>query len=377
VEGLAVTFFKDTYRGRRVLVTGHTGFKGSWLAEWLLGLGAEVCGFALPPPTQPTLFTQLELARRVQHREVDIGDLSAVRSAVDAWQPDFVFHLAAQPLVRLSYRQPVETYLTNVLGTAHLLEAIRLQNRRCTVICITTDKAYENREWLHAYREEDPMGGHDPYSSSKGAAELVISAYRRSFFSAPDSPIRLASARAGNVIGGGDWAEDRIVPDCVRSLQRGEPIRVRNPQATRPWQHVLEPLSGYLALGAALDQAAREPDLSRLTRLTGAFNFGPPLGSNRPVRDLVAEALRHWPGTWAAQPEAGAVHEASLLNLSTDKAHHLLGWHAVWDFASTLAETIRWYRHQHQHPAEAGQLTRQQIQLYCRNATEQSIAWAR
>jgi CDP-glucose 4,6-dehydratase len=377
LEGLAVTFFGDTYRGRRVLVTGHTGFKGSWLAEWLLGLGAEVSGFALPPPTQPALFTQLDLARRLQHREADIGDLSAVRAAVDAGQPDFVFHLAAQPLVRLSYRQPVETYRTNVLGTAHVLEAVRLADRPCTVICITTDKAYENREWLHAYREEDPMGGHDPYSSSKGAAELVISAYRRSFFSASDSPIRLASARAGNVIGGGDWAEDRIVPDCVRSLQRGEPIRVRNPQATRPWQHVLEPLSGYLALGAALDQAARKRDLTRLTRLAGAFNFGPPLGSNRPVRDLVAEALRHWPGTWADQPEAGAVHEASLLNLATDKAHHLLGWHAVWDFASTLAETIRWYRHQHQHPAEAGQLTRQQIQLYCQQAAHQGLAWAR
>ncbi len=371
-----MTPFGDTYRGRRVLVTGHTGFKGSWLAEWLLALGAEVSGIALPPPTKPALFTQLDLARRINHREADIGDLSAVRSAVDAWQPDFVFHLAAQPLVRLSYRQPVETYRTNVLGTAHVLEAVRLADRPCTVVCITTDKAYENREWLHAYREEDPMGGHDPYSSSKGAAELVISAYRRSFFSAPDSPIRLASARAGNVIGGGDWAEDRIVPDCVRSLQRGESIRVRNPHATRPWQHVLEPLSGYLALGANLDQATRQQDRRRLARLAGAFNFGPPLSSNRPVRDLVTEVLRRWPGTWLDQPEAAAVHEASLLNLATDKALHLLRWRAVWDFEETIAQTIQWYRHQHQHPAEAGELTRQQIEVYRKQATHRRLDWA-
>jgi CDP-glucose 4,6-dehydratase len=369
--------FGDTYRGRRVLVTGHTGFKGSWLAEWLLALGAEVAGLALPPPTQPALFTQLDLGQRLRHHEGDIGDLGSVRRAVDDWQPDFVFHLAAQPLVRLSYRQPVETYRTNVLGTAHVLEAVRLAERPCTVICITTDKAYENREWLHAYREEDPMGGHDPYSSSKGAAELVISAYRRSFFSAPESCIRVASVRAGNVIGGGDWAEDRIVPDCMRSLLRGEPIRVRNPHATRPWQHVLEPLSGYLALGAHLDQAARQSDHPRLARLAGAFNFGPPLDSNRPVRDLVAEILRHWPGSWADQPEAGAVHEASLLNLATDKAHHLLGWHAVWDFATTLAETVQWYRHHQTQPATAGETTRQQIELYCQQATQQGLAWAR
>ena len=214
--------FADTYRGKRVLLTGHTGFKGSWLAEWLLSLGAEVTGLALPPPGEPAIFDQLCLARRLHHRIGDIRDLATVRTAVEAARADFVFHLAAQPLVRLSYEQPVETYATNVLGTVHVLEAVRLARRPCSVVAITTDKSYENKEWVHSYREEDPMGGHDPYSSSKGMAELAIAAYRRSYFSAADSPVRLASARAGNVIGGGDWARDRIVPDCIRSLQRGD-----------------------------------------------------------------------------------------------------------------------------------------------------------
>ena len=244
--------FGNIYRGKRVLVTGHTGFKGSWLCEWLLALGADVTGLALPPPTSPALFDQLGLASRVKDRRGDIRDLATVRAAVEAARPDFVFHLAAQPLVRLSYAQPVETYATNIMGTVHIMEAVRLAGIACTVVVVTTDKCYENHERAHAYREDEPMGGHDPYSSSKGAVELVVSAYRRSYFSAPDSPVRLASARAGNVIGGGDWALDRIVPDCIRSLQRGEAIPVRNRHATRPWQHVLEPLSGYLWLAARL-----------------------------------------------------------------------------------------------------------------------------
>ena len=221
MESLVTMAFGELYRGKRVLLTGHTGFKGAWLAEWLLALGAEVTGLALPPPTTPALFDQLVLAPRHTHRVGDIRDLAVVREAVAVARPDFVFHLAAQPLVRFSYAQPVETYATNVLGTVHLLEAVRLAQRPCTVIAITTDKCYENREWVHSYREEDALGGHDPYSSSKGAAELAISAYRRSFFSAPDSPVRLASGRAGNVIGGGDWALDRIIPDSIRALASG------------------------------------------------------------------------------------------------------------------------------------------------------------
>jgi len=248
--------FGNIYKGKRVLLTGHTGFKGAWLAEWLLQLGAELTGYSLPAPTTPALFEQLGHESRLNHVIGDIRDLVALRGVVDRVKPEFVFHLAAQPLVRLSYSQPVETYSTNVMGTVNVLEAVRLAGQRCAVVVVTTDKCYENREWVHSYREEDPMGGYDPYSSSKGAAELVVSAYRRSYFSAPDSLVRLASARAGNVIGGGDWALDRIVPDCIRSLASGATIPVRNKIATRPWQHVLEPLGGYLWLGALLANPA-------------------------------------------------------------------------------------------------------------------------
>ena len=353
--------FAGVYAGKRVLVTGHTGFKGSWLSEWLLSLGADVTGFALAPATTPALFDQLGLSQRLRHVLGDVRDLPAVRRVVEETQPDFVFHLAAQPLVRLSYEQPVETYATNVMGTVNVLEAVRLANRRCVVVAITTDKCYENKEWVHSYREEDPMGGYDPYSSSKGAAELVIASYRRSYFSGPGSMVRLASARAGNVIGGGDWALDRIVPDCIRSLQRGEAIPVRNKIATRPWQHVLEPLSGYLWLGACLEQSAVEVEdgavtsagsadshlnlkLQQLKALCGAFNFGPALGSNRTVAELVQEILKHWPGRWDDKSDPQAVHEAKLLNLATDKAHHFLGWSPVWPFGETIAHTVGWYR---------------------------------
>ena len=369
--------FNDCYRGKRVLITGHTGFKGTWLAEWLLNLGAEVHGLSLGRPAGSTLFEQLGLQERVTHRDGDVGELAPVHQAVTAAAPDFIFHLAAQPLVRRSYEQPVETYRVNVMGTVHLLEAVRLSGRPCTVVCITTDKAYENREWLHGYREEDPMGGHDPYSSSKGAAELIISAYRRSFFSSPEGPVQIASARAGNVIGGGDWAADRIVPDAIRSLLRDEAIAVRNPHSTRPWQHVLEPLSGYLALGAELYAAGLSQETARLQRLRGAFNFGPSLTSNHSVADLVTEILRHWPGRWEDRREPGAVHEASLLTLATDKTHHLLGWRPVWDFPATIAETVRWYREQAQAPARAAELTREQIQTYSTHASTQGLPWTR
>lgn len=365
--------FADTFRGKRVLVTGHTGFKGSWLCEWLLGLGARVTGYALPPATGPSLFDQLGLAGRLDHVEGDVRDLAAVRRVVETTAPDFVFHLAAQPLVRLSYDQPVETYATNVMGTVHLLEALRHLRKACAVVVVTTDKCYENREWVHSYREEDPMGGYDPYSSSKGAAELVVSAYRRSFFVAADSPIRVASARAGNVIGGGDWALDRIVPDCVRSLQRGDVIPVRNKVATRPWQHVLEPLSGYLWLGACLSS----PPLSAFSsQLVSAFNFGPALSSNCTVKQLVEEFLKHWPGTWEDKSDPQAVHEAKLLNLATDKAHHFLGWDPVWDFPQAIAATARWYREVVASPRAVVALTQEQIAGYTRTARSRDLRWA-
>ena len=366
--------FAHIYRGKRVLLTGHTGFKGAWLAEWLLSLGAEVTGFALPPPTTPSLFTQLRLSSRLRHIEGDIRDLSAVHVAIQACKPNFVFHLAAQPLVRLSYSQPVETYATNVMGTVNILEAIRLAGLPCSVVAITTDKCYENKEWVHSYREEDPMGGYDPYSSSKGAAELVIASYRRSYFSSPDSPVKLASARAGNVIGGGDWAVDRIVPDCIRSLSRCTPIPVRNKIATRPWQHVLEPLSGYLWLGACLSSSQLSAFSSQLP---SAFNFGPSLASNRTVAELVEEILKHWPGHWDDQSDPHALHEAQLLNLATDKAHHFLGWSPAWGFGETIAQTVNWYREAQSVTHDINALTTGQISAYTTAAQAVGNKWAR
>ena len=366
--------FGGTFRGKTVWLSGHTGFKGAWLATWLLRLGARVHGFALEPPTNPSLFDQLDLASQLDHEIGDIRDRDAVERSLQRAAPDFVFHLAAQPLVRLSYEQPVETYATNVMGTVHVLDSLRRLNRGCAAVFATTDKCYENREWVHSYREEDPLGGHDPYSSSKGAAEIAIAAYRRSFFGS--LPVKIASARAGNVIGGGDWALDRIVPDSIRSLERGEAIPVRNKRSTRPWQHVLEPLSGYLSLAARLaeEEGGGSP-------LCAAFNFGPALASNRTVAELVQELLKHWPGDWADRSDPNAVHEATLLNLATDKAFHLLGWLPVWSFGESLATTARWYRTAHElgrnRAAELLQLTRSQIEDYECHASDMGVAWAK
>lgn len=356
----------SVYGGRRVLVTGHTGFKGSWFCEALLSLGAEVHGFSLPPPTRPSLFAQLRLSKRIRSHTVgDIRSLDAVERAVRRIKPDFVFHLAAQPLVRLSYRHPVETFDTNVMGTVHVLEAVRRVFCRtgakpCSVVCVTTDKCYENRETPRPYREDDPMGGYDPYSCSKGCDELVISSYRRSFFAVPESPVWVASARAGNVIGGGDWAKDRIVPDCMRALSRGEPVPVRNKVSTRPWQHVLEPLGGYLTLGAALASRKRFADYA------GGFNFGPDPKSNRSVKDLVEEILKTAEGTWVDKSEPGAAHEAGLLNLDIRKAKRILKWVPKWDFETTVKNTVLWYEavRSGESPAE---LTKNQIGEYFLN----------
>jgi len=348
------------YKSKRVLVTGHTGFKGSWLCEWLLSLGSEVAGYALDPQPHEILFDQLDLGNRIARDcRGDLSDRTALAALVADFSPEIILHLAAQPLVRLSYQIPVETFATNLMGTAHLLEAVRLSGKPCAVVCVTTDKCYENREWLHAYREEDPMGGHDPYSASKGAAELVISSYRNSFFSSCKK-IRVASARAGNVIGGGDWAQDRIVPDCIRAIRKGESIPVRNKIATRPWQHVLEPLSGYLWLAAQLSAPTNELQLSDLC---SAFNFGPALTSNRTVAQLVDALTEHLGGEWFDASDPSARHEASKLNLATDKAFHLLQWQPVWNFEETIETTAAWYlgENSSQDPAD---LTRSQIIAY-------------
>jgi CDP-glucose 4,6-dehydratase len=365
--------FGGVFQDKRVLVTGHTGFKGAWLCEWLLMLGARLTGIALPPDTDPALFHQLRLAERMDSILGDVRSLEGVRRVIQEAQPDFVFHLAAQSLVRRSYRDPVGTWQVNVLGTIHLLEALRALEKPCAAVLVTSDKCYENREWVYGYREDDCLGGHDPYSSSKAAAELAIAAWRRSFLGR--QPVRVASARAGNVIGGGDWAEDRIVPDCVRAWLAERPVRIRRPEATRPWQHVLEPLAGYLWLGARLFLEAGDAITGELE---GAFNFGPGPEANRTVRELVTEADRHMERGWVDASDPKAPHEARLLQLSIEKAAVLLRWRPVWSFTDSVRETMRWY-FDVASAADGGlaaRLTRDQIEAYCGRARDFGLGWA-
>jgi CDP-glucose 4,6-dehydratase len=335
------------WAGRRVLLTGHTGFKGSWLLLWLQQLGAQVWGYALKPEGSPSLFSELaeELgpSSGFTSQLGDLADVAALGELVQRCQPEVVLHLAAQPLVRRSYQDPLGTWATNVNGSLHLLEALKPLTHACAVVMVTTDKVYQNREWAYGYREPDRLGGHDPYSASKAAAELAIASWRSSFCGpgAYQTPhLRIATARAGNVIGGGDWAEDRIVPDAIRALAAGQAIPVRNPAATRPWQHVLEPLCGYLRLAQVLASDSDPP--------CEAFNFGPSLASNRPVQELVASMLSYWPGSWLDQRDPAAPHEAHLLHLQIDKAHHRLGWTPFWDYATTVQRTVGWYVQHHQ-----------------------------
>jgi CDP-glucose 4,6-dehydratase len=329
----------EAYRGRRVLVTGHTGFKGGWLALWLAELGADVTGFALPPSTAPSMFEASAVGNILHHVEGDVRDLSALREVWKTCRPDVVFHLAAQPIVRESYRRPVDTITTNVVGTTHVLELARETDWPLALVCITSDKCYENVEWPYGYREDDRLGGADIYSASKAAAEVLISSYRRSFFSRADGPA-VASVRAGNVVGGGDWASDRLVPDCIRALASGQTIQVRNPNSVRPWQHVLEPLSGYLTVGARLQQRDREGLAAR-----AAWNFGPTIPNARSVRDVVDGMIREWgSGRWE-QPSADAAgHEAAILRLAIDRAQLQLGWGPRWEFDDTMRRTVEWYR---------------------------------
>lgn len=320
---------------KRVLVTGHTGFKGSWLCETLLARGAKVSGLALAPDTRPALFDQLGLARRMDHALGDIRDAGLVAARLREVRPEIVLHLAAQPLVRRSYREPLDTWATNVMGTAHVLEAVRLLQSPCAVVVVTTDKVYENREWEHPYREIDPLGGHDPYSASKAGTELVAASWRKAFFAGTD--VRLATARAGNVIGGGDWSEDRILPDLARAFASNQPLLVRNRHAVRPWQHVLDPLEGYLMLAERL----AGPEAARLE---DGFNFGPEPADQRSVGSLVEEARRHWAGTWIDATDPNAPHEAGQLALSIERARMVLGWKPRWDFGRAVSETVAWYR---------------------------------
>ncbi|CAG0939126.1 CDP-glucose 4,6-dehydratase [Candidatus Brocadiaceae bacterium] len=366
--------FGDVYKGKTVFITGHTGFKGSWLSEWLLLLGANVVGYSLEPPTEPSLFAAVQLNERLTADiRGDVRSLDTIQARISKHTPDFIFHLAAQPLVRQAYDEPYETFETNVMGSLNVLEAVRRENRNCIVIMITTDKVYENVEWEYAYRENDPLGGRDPYSASKACAEISISAYRQSFFSnrqdIPGAPIiAVASVRGGNVIGGGDWAEGRIVPDCMKSLARNQIISVRNKSSTRPWQHVLELLSGYLHLGAEISGALTHQKFERLTALCSPFNFGPHITSNKTVEDIVQEILKHWPGDWEGLTEPDVRHEAGRLNLTIDKAYHTLGWQPRWNFEETIKHTVGWYRQYYQtekpDPAFIRELTQQQILSY-------------
>jgi CDP-glucose 4,6-dehydratase len=322
------------WRGRRVLVTGHTGFKGSWLSLWLTAMGAEVTGLAHGVPTQPSLFELTRCEEHVRTVRADVRDAEAVRSALAQARPEVVLHLAAQPLVRLSFREPRETFEINVMGTVNVLEAVRLVPGVRAVVNVTSDKCYENREWEWPYREDESMGGHDPYSSSKGASELVTTAYRRSFFSEPDGP-RLASARAGNVIGGGDWGADRLIPDLMRAALAGERVEIRNPAATRPWQHVLNPLSGYLALAERIwDDAAAAT----------AWNFGPAEAEARPVGWIVNRLADLWPGELRWEHDVAAhPHEAHHLKVDSSRARSRLGWSPRWGLERALESIVEWY----------------------------------
>ena len=346
------------WSGKRVFVTGHTGFKGSWMVLWLQSLGADVIGFSLDPPSTPSLFEQARVDEGIISLRGDVRTLSDVVSAMETYEPDLVFHLAAQSLVRPSYQNPVETYATNVMGTVHVLEAMRRVGTPRVGVVVTSDKCYDNREsMLWGYRETDPMGGYDPYSNSKGCAELVTQAYRRSFFGAKDGQrLALASARAGNVIGGGDWAEDRLIPDIVRAFEAGQPVDIRRPDAIRPWQHVLEPLSGYMQLAERL---WIEGD-----SVADGWNFGPDERDARPVSYVVEQMVERWGDGASARLDPGPhPHEATYLRLDCSKAHALLDWRPELALEDALAWTVEWYQSVHQ-GADPRQLTMNQIQRY-------------
>jgi CDP-glucose 4,6-dehydratase len=335
VEGLVnAVISSEFWSGKRVFVTGHTGFKGSWLLAWLQKLGAQIQMLALAPDTIPNLYSQLNPADDQGHFIGDIRDAALVRERIQLAKPDIVLHLAAQPLVLRGYEEPLETWQTNVMGTAHVLDALKGIDRKIAVVIVTTDKVYENREWAHAYRETDRLGGHDPYSASKAACELLVKSYQKSFLG--NSDIHIGTARAGNVIGGGDWADNRITPDLVRALEKGETLNVRNPNAVRPWQHVLDPLAGYLLMAQALWEGKLQSG--------EALNFGPEAVDQRSVKELIEEALKSWPGDWADTSNPDAVHEAGRLMLSIDKTREQLNWAPRWDFSQAVAQTIDWYR---------------------------------
>lgn len=352
--------FNNIYKGKKVFLTGHTGFKGSWLALWLTQLGAEVCGYSLSPNTTPSLFNELDIQNKISISTIgNILDTEKLNNTVANFQPDIIFHLAAQPLVRLSYAEPVLTYQTNVIGTLNVLEAARKCSSVRAFVNITTDKCYENREIHRGYKEDEPMGGHDMYSSSKGCVEIMSSSYRRSFL---ENSYAMATARAGNVIGGGDWALDRLIPDCIRGINQGADIEIRNPVAIRPWQHVLEPLSGYLLLGQKLMEDG--------PKYADGFNFGPNEDSVLTVAEVAKRVTNFYGKGNVIIGDKSPLHEAGLLMLNIEKAKRILGWHPSYTANEAIQKTVEWYKHFYNQDIDMYEFTIRQIRDY-----EGSIKW--
>jgi len=362
-----MTRFNNMYEGKKVLVTGHTGFKGSWISIWLKNLGAEVIGYSLDAPTEPALFKICKLEDKITSIIGDVRNEEKLNEVFEKFKPEIVFHLAAQPLVRLSYRNPKETYEINVIGTVNVLEAAKNTESVKAVIVITTDKCYENKEWVYGYRETDPMGGHDPYSSSKGCTELVVASYRFSFYN--EKGIALSSVRAGNVIGGGDWAEDRLIPDFVKAITENNSIIIRNPLATRPWQHVLEPLSGYLWLGALM--------LKDQKNYNSGWNFGPRDTDVLNVEEILKLSIRAWGKGNVEQDKNAKYHEANLLKLDISKVKAKLKWHPVYDVNKAVDRTIQWYKVYYENKDEnLYEYTLKQIAEYEEEAKIQNLNWS-
>jgi len=366
-----VNILKDIFFGKTVLITGHTGFKGSWLSIWLTHMGANVVGVSMDIPSEPSNFDTSSVGEMVKDYRIDIRDANAVRGLIQEVQPDFVFHLAAQALVRPSYESPLDTITTNAIGSANILDGLRVVDKKVVAIMITSDKAYDNVEWVWGYRETDRLGGKDPYSASKGMAELSIRSYVESFFNSAESNVRVGITRAGNVIGGGDWAVDRIVPDCMDAWANGRMVDIRSPNATRPWQHVLEPLSGYLCLAKDLFISGDNHG--------EAYNFGPSSDQNYPVSQLINEMSKYWDQIkWNdTSKDGGHLHEAGLLKLNCDKALFDLQWRSALAFEETVKMTVEWYRLYYQNKTHSMRdFTITQIEAYIEAAKLQGIAWA-
>jgi CDP-glucose 4,6-dehydratase len=366
--------FRNIYKNKTVFVTGHTGFKGSWLSIWLRELGANVIGYSLEPPSEPNNFNSVKLLEKITHIHGDVRNLDGLIRVFREYKPEFIFHLAAQPLVRLSYEEPKLTFDTNVGGSINVFEAVRATRSVKVLVNITSDKCYENKEWIWGYRENDPMGGHDPYSASKGCAELAFNAYLRSYFAkaaAKKRQLGAASVRAGNVVGGGDWGMDRLVPDCIRALSRDKIIGIRNPNAVRPWQHVLEPLSGYLWIGALLKQ--------KPCQYSGSWNFGPDDRCHMSVECVVGRLIQYWgKGSWKDLSDQSAPHEAKLLKLTCDKAHAELNWYSILNTDECLKMTVDWYRKYYSKCTQEDMYyySVDQIKSYAKKASQEHLTWA-